>query len=95
MTMITREDVIASRELQERLGVTIADDGQTVEIDWESDVWRTVPADPVDWLQGRWWRVIAPDGSLWVETSNPEEAREKMRKGDRLERQYVSRSVQQ
>ena len=35
---------------------------------------------------GRWWRVIAPDGSLWCETSSEDEAREEMRPGDRLER---------
>ena len=35
---------------------------------------------------GRWWRVIAPDGSLWCETSSEDEARDSMRPGDRLER---------
>lgn len=43
----------------------------------------------VDQLQpGRWWRVIAPDGSLWCETSDEEEARESVRPGDRLQRNY-------
>ena len=37
---------------------------------------------------GRWWRVIAPDGSLWCETSSEDEAREEMRPGDRLERWF-------
>lgn len=35
---------------------------------------------------GRWWRVIAPDGSLWCETSDEQEARERKRKGDKLQR---------
>lgn len=38
---------------------------------------------------GRWWRVFAPDGSVWCETSNASEARERMRPGDSLYRQYV------
>ncbi|MGD9622233.1 hypothetical protein [Mycolicibacterium sp.] len=37
------------------------------------------------WERDRWWRVIAPDGSLWCETSDEEEARERVRPGDRLE----------
>lgn len=37
---------------------------------------------------GRWWRVIAPDGSLWGESSDAQELREGMRPGDRLERIY-------
>lgn len=37
----------------------------------------------------RWWRVIAPDGSLWCETSVESEARERMRPEDTLERLYV------
>lgn len=40
------------------------------------------------WKSSRWWRVIAPDGSLWGESSDPEELREGMRPGDRLERSY-------
>lgn len=37
----------------------------------------------------RWWRVIAPDGSLWCETSDEREARSHMREGDTLERLYI------
>lgn len=36
----------------------------------------------------RWWRVIAPDGSLWCESSDEDENRACMRPGDRLERMY-------
>jgi len=36
-----------------------------------------------------WWRVVAPDGSLWCETSNVNEARRVLRIDDRLERLYV------
>lgn len=44
------------------------------------------PDDPVeecaDWEASCWWRVTAPDGSLWCETSNEQEARSRMREGD-------------
>jgi hypothetical protein len=40
------------------------------------------------WERGRWWRVLAPDGSLWCETSNEREARERMRPGDTLWKQW-------
>lgn len=39
-----------------------------------------------EWEPGRWWRVIAPDGSLWCETSDEREAREAVRPGDELQR---------
>lgn len=39
-----------------------------------------------EWSPTGWWRVIEPDGSLWCETSNEQEARESMRPGDRLDR---------
>ena len=41
------------------------------------------------WEPGRWWRVTAPDGSLWCETSNEREARDSVRPGDTLSRQFV------
>ena len=41
-----------------------------------------------EWEPGRWWRVIAPDGSVWDETSDEEDAREHMRPGDTLFRQW-------
>ena len=44
-----------------------------------------------DWEPGRWWRVMDPNGKLWFETSNEAEARERMRPGDTLYRQYVQR----
>jgi len=44
-----------------------------------SDPTMTVP-----WISGRWWKVIAPDGSTWCETSNEDQARGRMRDGDRL-----------
>lgn len=42
-----------------------------------------------DWQPGKWWRVTAPDGSLWAETSDEEDARSRMRPGDVLQRMYV------
>lgn len=43
-----------------------------------------------DWEPGRWWRVVAPDGATWCETSDEDEAREAMRPGDRLRRLWVA-----
>ena len=37
---------------------------------------------------GRWWRVMGPDSHLWAEASSEREARERMRPGDRLYRQW-------
>lgn len=39
-----------------------------------------------EWQPGRWWRVTAPDGSLWCETSDEDEARAAVRPGDSLTR---------
>ena len=39
------------------------------------------------WVPTGWWRVVAPDGSLWCETSSEREAREAVRVGDTLQRQ--------
>jgi hypothetical protein len=39
---------------------------------------------------GRWWRVVASDGSLWSETSSEKEARGSMRPGDKLYRGWVT-----
>lgn len=41
------------------------------------------------WQPGRWWRVTAPDGSIWCETNDEDEARESMRPGDRLYRLFT------
>lgn len=57
-------------------------------------VWVMV-VDDVDWVAGRYWRVVAPDGSLWAETSDEQEARGFRREGDRLKRNYVSRGEQE
>jgi len=38
---------------------------------------------------GRWWRVLATDGSVWAETSDEDEARGAVRPGDRLLRQFI------
>lgn len=27
-----------------------------------------------EWKPGRWWRVMLPDGTLWLETSDDQEA---------------------
>lgn len=42
-----------------------------------------------EWMMGRWWRVVAPDGSLWGETSSEREARSIMRPGDRLYKLWI------
>ena len=43
---------------------------------------------PGPWAPGRWWRVVAPDGTTWAEASDEDEAREHMRPGDTLWRQW-------
>lgn len=42
----------------------------------------------LDMIPAGWWRVRAPDGSLWCETSDETEARQAMRPGDKLFRLY-------
>lgn len=42
-----------------------------------------------DWAPGRWYQVIAPDGALWVETSDREEAISAVRPGDTIRRIWV------
>lgn len=42
-----------------------------------------------EWEPSRWRRVVAPDGSLWCETSDEDEARRAMRPGDTLQRLWV------
>lgn len=44
-----------------------------------------------EWETDRWWRVLAPDGSLWCETSDESEARDAMRPGDELQRLWTRR----
>jgi hypothetical protein len=46
--------------------------------------------DEIPWQEGRWWRVIDPDGELWCETSREPEARAAVRPGDRLQRRWVA-----
>lgn len=41
-----------------------------------------------EWKRTRWVQVRAPDGSLWCETSDEEEARASMRPGDTIARLY-------
>ena len=49
-------------------------------------------AEQDEWVPGRWWQVVAPDDSLWAETSNEAEARRMVREGDKLYRQMVRKS---
>lgn len=35
-----------------------------------------------------WWRVVAPDGSVWWGICDEQEARDHVREGDRLQRLY-------
>lgn len=39
-----------------------------------------------EWKPTRWWRVTAPDGSIWAESSDEQECRELKRPGDTLAR---------
>jgi hypothetical protein len=40
----------------------------------------------VEWVPDRWWRSIAPDGSLWGESSDEEEIRRMARPDDKIQR---------
>ena len=58
-----------------------------------SDNSRTAPvpaeAPILVWKPGRWYRILDPDGGLWMETSDAEEAREASRQtGWPLEREW-------
>lgn len=45
---------------------------------------------PDDWKPGHWFRIMSPDGKLWMETSIEGEAREEAeRTGWPLERLWV------
>lgn len=37
-----------------------------------------------DWTPTRWFKVVAPDGSLWAESSNEAEVRGSARPGDQV-----------
>jgi hypothetical protein len=38
-----------------------------------------------EWYRTRWYRVVGPDGELWMESSDPDECQEAMRPGDTLQ----------
>lgn len=43
-----------------------------------------VPVDCIDWVRGRWWRAVGPDGKVWAEASDEDDVRGRMRPGDKL-----------
>lgn len=52
------------------------------------------PLSEGNWSETGWWRVLAPNGSIWCETSIQSEAIERMRPGDRLFQLYEKKSTQ-
>lgn len=46
--------------------------------------------DPAEWKADRWWRTVGPDGSVWCESSNEAEVRERARPGDTIQRFYIT-----
>jgi hypothetical protein len=48
----------------------------------------TVPY-PEAFHSARWWRIVARDGSLWCETSDRQEALDRMRPEDTPQRLYT------
>lgn len=44
----------------------------------------------VEWEPGRWWRAIAPDETVWAESSDEDEVRDLARPGDRIERLWIT-----
>lgn len=47
-----------------------------------------VSPDVVEWTATCWWRAVAPDGSLWAESSDEAEVRERARPDDTIQRLY-------
>lgn len=47
-----------------------------------------------NWVATGWWLVVAPDGSIWCETSDQSEAMERKREGDKLFHLYEKKSTQ-
>lgn len=45
-------------------------------------------SEPPEWTATRWWRAVAPDGTLWLESSNEREVRERARPDDTIQRLY-------
>jgi hypothetical protein len=41
-----------------------------------------------EWWPTRWWRVVLKDGTLWCETSDEAEARERIPKGAKLQHMF-------
>ena len=44
---------------------------------------------PAEWKADRWWRAIGPDGSVWCESSNEAEVRDRARPGDTIQRFFM------
>jgi len=51
---------------------------------------RLEDAEARELVPGRWWAVMAPDGSTRASTSDEDEARANLRPGDTLLRQFVT-----
>lgn len=46
--------------------------------------------DPPPGKPTKWWRVVAPDKSLWAQTSSESDARRRIRPGDTLQRLHTA-----
>lgn len=81
-------------EAVERLADEWSVRSMSITVHEATDALRTLlaqhPAERVEMQPGRWWRVLGTDDELWCETSDEDEARESMRSGDRLQRNYVA-----
>lgn len=49
-----------------------------------------VSPEVVEWKADRWWRAVGPDGSVWCESSNEAEVRERARPDDTIQRFYMT-----
>lgn len=84
---ISEADILADFEA----ALSIADHADDIEA-WErADAEITITSAGVMIGPIQWWRVRGPDGKIWCETSDEEEARESMRPGDTLVRQWVQK----
>lgn len=81
--------VIEDPRLKEFIQLGKRDKIRAFSVGHEPAVPKEDPNDIQGWERGRWWQVIGPDGKLWCETSDGEEAKRMMREGDKLYKQYV------
>jgi hypothetical protein len=44
----------------------------------------------IEWVPGRWWRAVGPDGVLWCESSDEQEVQREACPGDRIDQWWTT-----